>query len=107
MGILIGFLRTAFGLSLGKLFGGEISNLTLLVSYSVAFLALNAVLFAAFKALTAAITLTVPDSFMWGLGFLPDNVSLCTRTIIDARVAVWVYQFRSGLLDKRTAMMKV
>ena len=105
MGVLIAFLRNTFGLALGSWFGGQISNITLLIAYIAAFAVLSAGLMIAFNTAWSVVQVASPSWAVWGFGFLPDNVDICITTVIDAKIALWVYQLKTGLLDKRTSML--
>lgn len=101
MGALLGWLRSAFGYVFASWFGGEIKSVALITAYIAAFLVITTGLILAFKAILATIIVTAPASLQWGLGFLPNNVPTCITAIIDARLAWWVYSYKSGLLNKK------
>lgn len=86
----IGQLFSTLFSSLFAFFGKYVSSKVLIsVSAVTAFVAIFAGLNSTFVLLLNSLSVALPSEFAWGLGIIPDNVPVCTTTIITARTAIW------------------
>lgn len=106
MGILMRLLRKLFGAVIGDVFKGRVSNTILLVATIAAFTGLTVGFIALMDNMLLLISVTSPSEAQWGFGFMPDNLPKCVAAVVDARLAYWVYSFKSGLLNKRTELLR-
>ncbi len=106
MGFLLRLLKNLFGGVIKKTFHGQINNTILATATITAFIALSIGLMSAMKVIFDLIKIASPPEANWGFGFMPDNLPLCVTAVIDARLAYWVYSFKSGLLGVRSRIYK-